>query len=87
MEHPDVPPEVTTAAAAAAPMLERFYRLGGGSHDDFRTDLSAALAACRLVAVPIDRGVARVIDLIVDRREADLAFVGPDRRAPRLATR
>lgn len=85
MDHPDVPVEVVNAAIAASPMLERFYLEGGGSPQDFRTDVSAALAAVRYVAVPVDHGLAKVIDL-VDRRTTDQPFAGPDRRQRNVAT-
>lgn len=86
MEHPDVPSELTTAAIAASPSLEHFYLQGGGSASDLRTDISYALAAVRLVTVPLDKCVGRVIDL-VDRRCENHAFRGPDRRRAADATR
>ena len=70
--HADVTVEMVDAALTAAPMLRRFYVLGGGSDKDLITDLSHALA----VMIPVQ---GRVIDLR-DRRSEQRPFVGPDRR-------
>ena len=83
-ENPAVAPGLVTAALAAAPMLERFYCLGGGSPSDLRTDLSAALAVVQDIVLARERHEVAivppaVIDL-VDRRRQDAPFAGQDRR-------
>lgn len=76
-----VPSQLTDAALAASPMIERFYRLGGGSEDDLRTDMSYAIEAVldRLVNSnapspprPRGRSLLRVV--------STPAYTGPERR-------
>lgn len=81
-EHPAIPAEMTDAALAAAPMLQRFYCAGGGSPWDLRTDLSHALAAAITVPQPREPVQER---RVLDLRVTDLrGYTGPDRRRSRV---